>query len=212
MIKDDIPSHIEGSMRNINDRIINQQKLVAASEKIKESEEKFRSIFENMQDVYYYAYSRRHTNRYKSICRKTLSCKKRRNLLVGAQDFYYEPARYNELKAKLLKDGFINDQEVKFLTSSGETMYFSVNSKLINDHNGNLTLVEGTMRNINERINNQNKLLEATEKTKQSEEEFRAIFESFEDVYFRTTLDGYFQNVSPSVEKILKYKREDIIG
>lgn len=210
--QNDVPSHIEGSMRNINDRIINQQQLVAASEKIKESEEKFRSIFENMQDVYYLHTLDGTLIDISPSVEKDFQAKREDLIGKNVQSFYCVPPKYDELKALILKDNSINDQEVQFLTATGETVFFSVSSKLINDKNGNHTLVEGTMRNINDRITNQNKLLEATEKIKQSEEEFRAIFESFEDVYFRTTLDGYFQNVSPSVEKILKYKREDIIG
>jgi PAS domain S-box-containing protein len=203
---------VEGTMRNINERIINQKQLLEASEKIKESEEKFRSIFENMQDVYYL-----HTldgvllNTSPSV--EKYFNKKREDLIGDkVQKLFTDPLRYDELTEITLLNGFINDQEVEFITETGEKMYFSVNSKLIYDSNGVPILAEGTMRNISERIINQNKLIEATEKIKQSEEEYRSIFESFEDVYFRSTLDGHFQNVSPSVEKILKYKREDVVG
>jgi PAS domain S-box-containing protein len=198
------PEFAVGSLRNITERRLIEENL-------KISEEKFRSIFENMQDVYYLHDIDGTLIDISPSVEKHFHAKREDVIGMCAQNFYYEPARYQELIAKILKDGFLNDQEVQFLTATGETLYFSVNSKLINDSNGNPNLVEGTMRNINERINNQNKLIEATEKIKQSEEGFRSIFESFEDLYYRVSLDGYIQNVSPSVEKILKYKREEII-
>ncbi|HKO76132.1 MAG TPA: PAS domain S-box protein, partial [Flavobacterium sp.] len=138
----------------------------------------------------------------------------KREDLIGekVQKLFTNPARFDELTEIVLNKGFINDQEVEFITETGEKMYFSVNSKLINDSNGNPILAEGTMRNISERIINQNRLIEATETIKKSEEEFRAIFESFEDLYYRVSLDGTIQNVSPSIEKILKFKREEIIN
>ncbi|MEQ9403666.1 MAG: PAS domain S-box protein [Cyclobacteriaceae bacterium] len=45
-----------------------------------------------------------------------------------------------------------------------------------------------------------------------SEEKFRTIFESFQDVYFRCTLDGIVTMISPSIQEVLNYQPEDIIG
>ncbi|WP_018479043.1 PAS domain S-box protein [Pontibacter roseus] len=46
----------------------------------------------------------------------------------------------------------------------------------------------------------------------QSEVKFRSIFESFQDVYYRTTLDGTIQLVSPSVQSLLGFREEEILG
>lgn len=210
--KDGTPSHVEGSMRNINERITNQIKLEAASQKIKESEEKFRSIYENMHDVYFMHDFDGTLIDISPSAEKNFPSKRENLIGTNVKSFYYDPTRFDELKTKVLENGILNDQEVQFLTTTGETVYYSVSARLINNRNDNRILVEGTMRNINERIINQKKLLEASQKIKKSEEEFRAIFESFEDLYYRVSLDGYIQNVSPSVEKILKYTREEIIG
>ena len=47
---------------------------------------------------------------------------------------------------------------------------------------------------------------------KESEEKFRNIFESFQDIYFRCDMNGIISMVSPSVSDVLGYAPEDIIG
>jgi PAS domain S-box-containing protein len=47
---------------------------------------------------------------------------------------------------------------------------------------------------------------------KQSEEEYRKIFENVMDIFYEASLDGILVNVTPSVERITKYRRRDLIG
>ncbi|WP_201980753.1 PAS domain S-box protein [Hymenobacter rubidus] len=44
------------------------------------------------------------------------------------------------------------------------------------------------------------------------EEKFRSIFESFQDIYYRTNQDGLLVIVSPSVREVLGYEPEEVIG
>ena len=45
-----------------------------------------------------------------------------------------------------------------------------------------------------------------------SQEEYKKIFENVVDIFYEASLDGKLLNVTPSVERITKYKREDLIG
>ncbi|MBK0403940.1 PAS domain S-box protein [Adhaeribacter sp. BT258] len=45
-----------------------------------------------------------------------------------------------------------------------------------------------------------------------SEEKFRSIFESFQDLYYRTDRDGYVLLMSPSVQEILGYSQTEVLG
>ncbi|MCK4856260.1 MAG: PAS domain S-box protein, partial [Bacteroidales bacterium] len=45
-----------------------------------------------------------------------------------------------------------------------------------------------------------------------SEEEYKKIFENVVDIFYEASLDGTLLNVTPSVERITKYNREDLIG
>ena len=44
------------------------------------------------------------------------------------------------------------------------------------------------------------------------EEKFRSIFESFQDIYYRTDGDGLLTIISPSVREVLGYEPEEVIG
>lgn len=52
----------------------------------------------------------------------------------------------------------------------------------------------------------------AEEKIRESEKKYRSIFENIQDVYFEVNRDGIIQEISPSIEKHLSYKREEVIG
>lgn len=45
-----------------------------------------------------------------------------------------------------------------------------------------------------------------------SEERYKRIFNSYQDVYFKAELDGSLSEVSPSVNKLLGYKPEEVLG
>jgi PAS domain S-box-containing protein len=50
------------------------------------------------------------------------------------------------------------------------------------------------------------------EALKNSERRYRTIFENIQDVYYETLLDGTIIEVSPSIEMLSVYKREELIG
>ena len=52
----------------------------------------------------------------------------------------------------------------------------------------------------------------AEARLKISEESYRDIFDNLMDVYFKTTLDGTIENVSPSAKTILGYSAQELIG
>jgi PAS domain S-box-containing protein len=45
-----------------------------------------------------------------------------------------------------------------------------------------------------------------------SEEKYRCIYESIQDIYYEIGFDGIIQEISPSVERITKYTRDELIG
>jgi two-component system, cell cycle sensor histidine kinase and response regulator CckA len=46
----------------------------------------------------------------------------------------------------------------------------------------------------------------------QSDEKYRAIYDNIQDIYYETDMDGHILEVSPSVEKVTRFKRKDLIG
>jgi PAS domain S-box-containing protein len=70
---------------------------------------------------------------------------------------------------------------------------------------GSIEEVSGIAHDITEKKKNELALM-------QSEEKFRDIFESFQDVYYRSDLSGVISMVSPSVAEVLGYSPEEVIG
>lgn len=62
----------------------------------------------------------------------------------------------------------------------------------------------------NEDLIGQVKLLK--KELKSSEKNLKYLFESFEDIYFRSQLDGELVMVSPSVKRILSFEQEEMVG
>jgi PAS domain S-box-containing protein len=52
----------------------------------------------------------------------------------------------------------------------------------------------------------------AEEMLRKSEQEYRKIFENVGDIFFEASLDGKLLNVTPSVERITRYRQNDLIG
>ena len=50
------------------------------------------------------------------------------------------------------------------------------------------------------------------ERVRVGEEKFRGIFESFQDLYFRSDMKGLFEIISPSVKSLAGYEKDELIG
>ncbi|MCP4521653.1 MAG: PAS domain S-box protein [Cytophagales bacterium] len=71
--------------------------------------------------------------------------------------------------------------------------------------NGTIEEVSGISHDITEKKYSELAL-------KESEEKFRNIFESFQDIYFRTNFEGLIEMVSPSAFELIGYRENDLLG
>ncbi|MDR6845639.1 PAS domain S-box protein [Flavobacterium granuli] len=187
------PAYFEGTMRNVNERILNRKKLLEVTEKIKESEKKYRTIFESVRDTFFRASAKDYKIIDISPSCTYFDLKQEEIIGKSIQEFYHNPEDQQIVLNELMQNGEIKNYDAKFLINS-KTYNVSINSKILLDENNNPEFVVGSFRDITARI-------QAEEKLKISEAKFRSIFENFEDVYFRTTMDGTVLDVSPSFEK-----------
>ena len=70
---------------------------------------------------------------------------------------------------------------------------------------GTIREVSGIAHDSTQRKKSEMALLE-------SEEKFRNIYESFQDIYFRCRLDGTLTMISPSVQELTHYETYDVLG
>jgi PAS domain S-box-containing protein len=122
-------------------------------ESLRESEEKLRSMFDNMQDISYrtdkegkviwISPSATYMLGYESID-ELLGC----NL---AKDLYTSPEQRQMFLEKLSEKGIVTDYEVELNKKDGSTIIVSTNSHYYRDKEGEIAGVEGVCRDVTER-------------------------------------------------------------
>ncbi len=141
-----------------------RQKTIALEKSqnaLSESEKKFRTIFENVQDVYYQTdYTGIITEISPSISRYT---EKSRAELMGSpmNIIYHDPTDHSRLFQALEKKDEIEDFEIRLKDRYGREVFTSVNAHLVYDSDGNATAIEGSMRDVTVRKRAEKALLES---------------------------------------------------
>jgi len=160
---------------------------------LRESEAKYRHVFEDVQDIIY------RTDAQGIITEISPSVEQwgyTRAGMIGTQvlDVYDDPEERSRLLETLFKRGEVLDYEVHLRTGDGRVVPTSVNTRLLRDDAGAFIGVEGSLRNISER-----KRME--EALRESEAKYRGIFENVQDIFYRTDVHGTIVELSPSVER-----------
>lgn len=122
-----------------------------AQQALRDSEAKYRRIFESVQDVFY------QTDRDGIITDISPSIEKysgyKRSYIIGkpSAEFYYYVEDREKLAQALLEKGYVNDFELRMKTFDDKLVYVSVNAHFVVNKDGNITGTEGSMRDISER-------------------------------------------------------------
>ena len=174
------------------------------NQKSKADEKGFRHIFETIHDIYY------RTDKNRRIRVVSPSVER----ITGVSPNYFIGKTVSEIMGndlseelliELLKNGRVEDLRMPFTLPSGESKIFSVNIQIEKAQDGAFEGTNGIIRDITSQIVSQEKLIK-------SEKQFKEIFESISDVYYRTNSEGFVDQISPSVEQVLGYTPEEMIG
>ncbi len=176
-----------------------------AEEALRENEEKYRAIFESINDVYF---------RTDSDGRVTLISPSVRiqagwdpEEIVGKQvaDFYLNPDDHKKTMEKLNESGVVNDYELKLLAKDGSVIETSASSNLVFDKNGKSVGLEGVLRNITER--------------KRAEVELQAreayldhLIEGAQEAIVMADNDGKALRINKEFTKLFGYTHEEAEG
>lgn len=106
---------------------------------------------------------------------------------------------------RTLNKGYVRNVEYTMLREDGSRFKGEMNASLIKDAQGDPKAFIASVRDISERK-------QAEKSLRESEEKYRAIFESFYDVYYRTDKEGRVTIISPSVKTHAGYEPEEVVG
>ena len=172
-----------------------------AEDALKASEEKYRTIFENVQDVFYQIdLSGIITEISPSI--KNFTERSREEIIgTSVYNLYNKPDDRAFFLDAIMKNGKIRDYEIEFKTKAGKIMFVSVNASLIFDTVGKPSYISGALRNITDQ--------------KRTEDEIAMLAYSLKSVsecVSITDLDDKILFVNESFLKTYEYDRNELIG
>ncbi len=148
-----------------------EKNLKDANLALKESEEKHRTIYNSLTDVFYETDMDGVLIEISPSSETLFGYKPEELIGKKASEFYAHPPEREKLLAELRKKGSVSDYEVTLLKRGGEQINVSVNTKIVSDPSGKPVMVQGIIRDISAR--------------KQSEQELQKAFETTEAI-----LDG----------------------
>lgn len=180
-----------------------------AEEALKESEEKYRTLIENMQDATYRCDLNGNLVFVSPSAAKILGYPSP-EFMIGmnvGKDFYYYPEEREIFIKNIKTNSKVTNYEVTLKRyDNGEPVIVSTNSHLYHDGEKNIIGVEGVFRDITERK-------KAEEELCKSEERFAKAFHASPTPISLSELStGIIISVNEQWEKLLGYTAEDATG
>jgi PAS domain S-box-containing protein len=174
-----------------------------AEEALRESEAKFRHLFENLQDVYF------RTTIEGILTDVSPSIEKygyRPNELIGTQVLvgYENPEERPALLNRLLEQGEIEDYELRLKAPDGRLVDVSVNARVARGPDGEPAAFEGSLRDITDRKRSEESLRE-------SEERFRTLSQAaLEGILIHE--NGKILDANRALATMSGYEPSEVVG
>ena len=125
--------------------------LQETNEALRESEIKYRTIFESLEDLYYQTDAQGILQVLSPSCYPLAGWKSEELVGKPVVDFYVDPGDRDSLITLLMKDKYVKDYEVQLKKKNGTMLQVSVGAQLLFDDMGHFSGVAGILRDINER-------------------------------------------------------------
>ncbi len=206
-------AHDEALMRTIAEQTVvalerarSRQQLAAALDSLRSSEERYRELFENANDLIYthdllgsFTSANRAVERLTGYSRDELLAMRVRQL-VAREDL----PLVKEIADRLLAGEQVPAYEITLITRDGARVPLEVSVRLLYDA-GRPAGVQGIGRDISDRKRAETVL-------RASEERFRALVQNGSDVILMLDAEGIVQYISPSVQRVLGYTPQELTG
>jgi len=177
-----------------------------AIEALQESEEKYRHLIENTNDLVYAAdaegiitYIGPQATRYGFAPEEVVS----KNMLEFIAPEDHE--RIIEEFTQTMQTGKVFNSQFRLVEKSGDKFWVEDHANTIIDESGNIAGISGTLRDITDRK-------KAEDNLRASEAKFRTIFESVSDTIVYVDMSGNIIDTNMKIKDISGYEPEELIG
>ena len=180
-----------------------------AEEALQRAEARYRSIFENaVKGIFQTTPEGCYTSANPALA-KIYGYDSPDELIVSltniGQQLYLKPERRDTFIQTLQECGTVSAFESQVYRRNGSVIWISESARAVQDGEGTVLYYEGTVEDITARK-------QAEVALKESEERFRALIENSADLTVVLDTRGVHHYVSPSVNRILGYRPEEIVG
>lgn len=179
-----------------------------AEEALRESEEKYRLIVNQIPEVVFKGYADWSVDFFD----------RKIEMITGyyKEDFDSRRLKWNDLivpeDVSCLKTAFIEAlkstkslvREYRIHTKTGERRWIQIRSQIFCDMQGKIEYVSGVLFDITE-------IKEAEKILKESEEKYRLLMNNASDAIVLTDIDGHLLEVNKEAEKLFNYSKEELL-
>ena len=172
---------------------------------LKASEEKYRSLIENINIGVYRSTRQRFLQANPAMVKMFGHNSLKEFLSVPVASLYQNPDHRTLFTKKIRKQGFVRNEILKLREKDDSSIWGAVTARVQYDENGAIKWIDGVIEDITERKS-------AEEKIKQSEERFRSLVQNSSDIITLLDRKGRISYVSASVRRVLGYSPEELIN
>jgi PAS domain S-box-containing protein len=191
------PIKMNGIIQDITDKKL-------ATEELRESEEKYRNIFDNVQDVFYQVDMKGNLTEVSTSINQIAGYKRDEVIGRPIEMLYVNAYERKVAFDMLIKNKQVRDYEIDLMAKNGTIRHASLNAKLIYDSAGNPHHIDGFIRDVTERKLAQNALQE-------SEKKFHDYIEFAPLGVLVANESGKFIEVNSAASNITGYGKDELI-
>ena len=184
--------------RDISDRKKTEKKL-------RESERRYRAIFENSRDVIYITDKEGFFVDINNSGLELFGYTWKELSKIKSSDLYVNPDKRKKFLAELETHGFVRDYELKLKNKNGDHLDCLISSTISPAADGKVMNIQGIIRDITQQKKSQRALLE-------TEKRFRELLENLKMIAVLLDLDGKILFCNDFLLDLTDYKRDEILG
>ncbi|MDO9325870.1 MAG: PAS domain S-box protein [Methanoregula sp.] len=188
-----------GTFRDITDRKLTEDAL-------RESEERYRQFFKTTMDSVFMTTPGGQWVDCNDALVEIFGFENREEVFrVPVSSFYAHPDKRSAFLSLVEREGYVKEYPLQFRKRGGTVFDALITLVSLKNPDGSPKAFIGTVRDVTDKKR-------AAEALRESETRYRHIFESFEDLYYQTDMNGSVTLLSPSLNRLTGWKAEELIG